>query len=126
SCVIAGWHHTGVVLVPVSGEDILPRPLICLPEARAVTAEVPRVSSFHHTGCAACDNLVVVVVLPEIAARVDREFVSIPEIMRKHAHMRTVGVHAQREPSYPNLSVVAFHVPLIGLVVRRTPCVNTS
>src|SRR5690606_13008666 len=104
----------------------LPWSLVSLPGASPIGAEVPGVSTLHDPRGSTRHDLVVVVVLPHIATGVDRQFVSIPEVVCHHAQVLAARVHTKGQPSYPNLAVIAAHISLVGPVIGSTACIDTT
>ena len=124
--VVAGRQHAGILLVPVRRERVLSGPAIGLPEPRAVGAEVAGVRAFHQPGRPARHHLIVVVVLPEIAERVDGQLVGVAEVVGHHRQARAVRLDAQGQPSRPHPPVVAHHPALILLVVGRAAGIEAA
>ncbi len=126
SRVVARRQHAGIVLMPVRRERALSRPSIGLPEARAVRAEVPRVRAFHQPRRAAGHHLIVVVVLPEVAERIDGQLVRVAEVVREHREGRAVGLDSQREAARVHASIVAHHAAGVLQVVGRAAGVEAA
>jgi hypothetical protein len=114
--VVSRREDAGVSLVPVRGERVLPGAAIRLPEARAVGTEIPGVRAFHQPRHPAGHHLVVVVVLPEIAERVDRQLVRVPEVVREDSEAGSVRLPA----------AIAHHSSLVLQVVGRASGVETA
>src|SRR5688572_279369 len=98
-------HDSGILLMEM-------RAAILTPEA-ATRSPVAVVAALHHV-VEACPRVAVVVVvgLPDVAERVERELVRIAEIMRQHSESASIEVHTQSRtrvvrtgsPAYPALT----------------------
>ena len=124
--VDAGRQHAGIVLMPMRRERILPRPPIGLPVSRPVGAEVACARALHQPGHAARHHLIVVVVLPEVAERIDGELVSVAKVVRHDCQARPVGLHPQSQPARPDPPIVAHQSALVLQVVRSAAGIETS
>ena len=123
--VDAGRQHAGVVLMPMRRERILPGPPIGLPVSRPVSAEVACARALHQPGHAARHHLIVVVVLPEVAERIDGELVSVAKVVRHDCQARPVGLHPQSQPARPDPPIVAHQSALVLQVVRSAAGIET-
>ena len=124
--IVAGRQDAGIVLVPVCRERILTRPSIGLPEPGTVGVEVTGVRLLHQPRHPACHHLIVVVVLPEIAERVDRQFVRVPKIVREHGEPCAVRLDSQRHAPRVHAPVVTHHPTLVLQVVGRAAGVEAA
>ena len=107
-------------------ECVLAGSAIGLPIARPVGAEEAGARALHQPGGPARHHLIVIVVLPEIAERVDRQLVGVAEVVGDHREARAVGLHPQTQPSSPHPPIVAHHAALILQVVRRAAGVEAA
>ena len=123
----AGRDDARIVLVPVRDRRRLPRPPVGVPIARSVGREVAVVAALHHEQRATARVAVVVVVrLPHVPERIERDLVVVAEVVREDAQVRAVGVDAQDETAGPDVPIVAHHARRVVGVVLAAAAVDRA
>ena len=116
---IAVGEHARIVLMPVSGGYRLARPPVGPPGPLAVGGGVAGVGVLHQPGCAASENLIIVIVLKDVAERVQADLIIVAEVVRVNGQARAVGFDAHRETPDIDPPVVRFESRgVLGVVGR--------
>ncbi len=100
-------NDTRIVLVPVGRPDVLVAAQIPTPVASPRVAREPMVPARHDPlGPATRIAIIIVVGLPEIAERIDRDLVRVAEVVRDRRESPTVSIDAHHETLDPCPPVV--------------------